>query len=300
MNTVVFGSRGSALALSQTKHIMARFEELNPSIKTDLSIVSTTGDQLTDLPLSAIGGQGAFTREIEHALLDAAIDVAVHSLKDLPIQQPQGLYLCAIPEREAPEDILITKNGCTLEELPQGARVGTSSLRRKIQLLLIRPDLEIVELRGNVPTRIARVVEGPLDAAILALAGIRRLRLENDTPMQIISLSQMLPSPGQGALALEIRTEDVELAGLITPLHDARAAAEVHCERAILKGFGGGCRAPLGTYAQCIGNTLDIRAIACNPDTGKKLCIHEEASVEEAQRQGEDIGLRLAKGLQLC
>lgn len=298
--TIVFGTRGSALALSQTEHTIRRFRELNSDVQTEITVITTTGDRLADAPLAAIGGQGAFTREIEQALLAGDIDAAVHSLKDLPVHQPDGLHLCAIAERATPADALVSEAGHTLESLPEGARVGTSSLRRKMQLLLTRPDLRIMELRGNVPTRIARVREGRIDAAIIALAGMRRLNLGNETCFREIPLSQMLPAPGQGALAVEIRAGDSGIARRMERLHDARAAAEVRCERAILEGFGGGCRSPLGAHAICVDGRLRIEALAGNPDTGEAKRIQESGSVEDAESLGREIGLRLSKGLNLC
>lgn len=295
---MLFGTRGSALALSQTEHTVKRFQRLNPDTEVKTVIIATTGDKLSDAPLAVIGGFGAFTREIEHALLSREIDAAVHSLKDLPVQQPDGLCIGAISERCIATDVLVSEAGYTLESLPEGAQVGTSSLRRKMQLLAIRPDLKIEELRGNVPTRIDRVRERRFDAAVIARAGLARLKLEDTTCFREIPLSQMLPAPGQGALAVEIRNDTAEIARKVERLHDRKAAAEVCCERAILRGFGGGCRSPLGAYAHYENETLQVSAMAGNPETGKTIQVQESGASEEAEALGLRIGLKLRKALE--
>ena len=294
---VVFGTRGSDLALTQTKSTMARFNACNPDIETAYTIIKTTGDTLTQAPLSEIGGFGAFTREIETALLSGDIDIAVHSFKDLPIQQPEGLYVAAIPERQTPADALISNAGYTLETLPENARVGTSSLRRRTQLLLSRPDLRIEELRGNVPTRLSKVRDGQYDAVIIALAGLTRLGLHREPGLWEIPVTTILPAPGQGALALEIRQADTELARRLTQLHDERASVEARCERAVLQGFGGGCRSPLGAYAHCEGDTLRLDALATDPGTGKHFRLEHECHVSEALNVGLETGKELRAAL---
>jgi len=287
---VILGSRGSDLALAQTKMVMARLTEIQPSLEIALQIIKTTGDNKPEARLEEIGGLGAFTREIELALLNGEIDVAVHSLKDLPTRQPEGLVVAAVAGRESPNDVLITRAGNTLTDLREKAVVGTSSLRRKSQLLALRPDLEIHELRGNVTTRMKRVAQGGLDAVILAAAGLHRLGLGKTEGVWEIPVSVMLPAPGQGALALETRIADERLRQLLEPLHDREAAAAVQCERAVLQAFGGGCRAPLGVYARIQGNVTYVMAFAANMETGKTVSLSREGSVAEAISLGEEIG----------
>ena len=295
---VVFGSRGSDLALTQTRMVMDRLTAVCPCLEIELRIIKTTGDNKPDARLEEIGGLGAFTREIEVALLDGEIDVAVHSLKDLPTKQPEGLVVAAVAGRVCPNDVLISQGGYTVDDLPKGAMVGTSSLRRRAQLLDLRPDVEVCELRGNVPTRMGRVASGELDAVILAAAGLTRLGLLGKKGMWEIPMTQMLPAPGQGALALETRTGDVHLHELLKPLNDANAAIAVACERAALQGFGGGCRAPLGVYAQVHEGRVFVQAFAANTETGKTMRLLRDSPVEESVRLGEVIGKALYQGTQ--
>ncbi len=294
---IVFGTRGSALALAQTQHIITKCAAYVPELEAEIKIIKTTGDQLSQAPLSEIGGLGAFTREIEQALQSGRIDVAVHSLKDLPIEQPDGLYIAAIAERQSPSDVLISRKGYSLESLKRGALVGTSSLRRQTQLLLVRPDLHIGELRGNVPTRIAAVREGRFDAVVLAQAGLARLGLDQEPGLYEIPTAQMLPAPAQGALALEIRKDACDLARHLTPLHDHTAAAEVYCERAVLNAFGGGCRSPLGTRARCVEGHLHVEALAVDPETGRSVRLHNIGRIEDALTLGNELGAALRAGL---
>ncbi len=294
---IVFGTRGSALALAQTQHIITKCAAYVPELEAEIKIIKTTGDQLSQAPLSEIGGLGAFTREIEQALQSGRIDVAVHSLKDLPIEQPDGLHIAAIAGRQSPADVLISRAGHSLESLREGASVGTSSLRRKVQLLLTRPSLHIGELRGNVPTRVAAAHEGRYDAVVIALAGLVRLGLDHEPGLYEIPLSQMLPAPGQGALAIEIRTGASTLSRLLKPLHDENAATEVSCERAILKAFGGGCRSPLGASARCEGDKVFVEAFAADPENGKHVRIRRNGSNNAALELGLEIGRELRDGL---
>ena len=287
---VVFGSRGSDLALTQTRTVMARLAEVCPALEIELRIIKTTGDNKPEARLEDIGGLGAFTREIEVALLEGEIDVAVHSLKDLPTKQPEGLVVAAVAGRESPNDVLITQEGIALTELKKGALVGTSSLRRQSQLLALRPDLEIRELRGNVPTRMGRVVGGDLDAVILAAAGLNRLGLGKEKGVWKIPVSMMLPAPGQGALALETRSTDAPLQQLLALLHDGVAAAAVNCERAALQAFGGGCRAPLGVYAQVRDASIYVQGFAANMEAGQTATLSREGAVTDAISLGEAVG----------
>ncbi len=294
---IVFGSRGSDLALTQTRTVMARLASVCSELEIELRVIKTTGDIKADASLEEIGGLGAFTREIEMALLNGEIDVAVHSLKDLPTKQPEGLIVAAVAGRECPNDMLITKEGYTLQSLPVGAVVGTSSLRRRAQLLALRPDLDVRELRGNVPTRLRRVSDGELDAVILAAAGLNRLGLSGRSGIYQLSATEMLPAPGQGALALETRSNDDRVLQLLAKLHDPEVAAAVNCERAALQAFGGGCRAPLGVYAQVMDNVIHVQAFAANMETGKVVRLERDAPVDYAMSLGEEIGRELHDAL---
>jgi hydroxymethylbilane synthase len=294
---VVFGSRGSDLALTQTKMVINEFKNANPDIEIELRVIRTTGDNQPEAPLEEIGGLGAFTREIELALLAGEIDAAVHSLKDLPTRQPDGLYVAAITKRQCPADAIISNHGYSMESLPEGAVVGTSSLRRKAQLLHLRPDLKIRDLRGNVPTRLRRVRENMLDATILARAGLIRLGLEREHGVCEIPMESMLPAPGQGALALETRSDNTRLRELLLTLHDEATATAVQCERAVLQAFGGGCRAPLGVYAQAEKEHVCIKAFAADMESGTSFCLSRTASCDTAFQAAFDIGTLLREDL---
>ena len=262
---VVIGSRGSELALWQTNHIADLLRSAAPGLAVEIEVVSTRGDRILDKPLPEIGGKGVFTEELERALRDESIDLAVHSLKDLPVQEPDGLTIGAIPERATPLDAIVARNAASLAELPEGARVGTSSLRRKAQLLVKRPDLTIVDLRGNVETRIAKVLEKrELDAAVLACAGLERLGLQ-DVISEVLQPDVMLPAPGQGALAIQCREDDGDLLELLAAIDHGESRAEVTAERALLQGLGGGCSAPIGALVQSGNDRVGVRCGVFGP-----------------------------------
>ncbi len=248
-SSLVLGTRGSPLALWQARHIAARLEESNPSLTVSLNVIRTRGDAVQDAPLSRIGGKGLFTREIEDALLEGRIDLAVHSMKDLPTTLPPGLCLGAIPSRESPWDALVARGGLSWERLPLGARVGTSSLRRRAQILSVRPDLQVVDLRGNVDTRLRKVEEGEVDAAILALAGLKRLKREEGVS-EVLSWDVMVPAVGQGALGIEIREGDQTVSAALLPLHDPISAQAVEGERRWLHALQGGCQVPAAAHVR--------------------------------------------------
>jgi len=275
MTRIVIGSRGSDLALTQTNYIADRLRALSPDIEVAVEIISTKGDRVTDVPLAQVGGKGVFTKELEVALLDGSIDLAVHSLKDLPTELPGGLALAAVPERENPSDALISASGAGLLDLPQGARVGTSSTRRQVQLRACRPDLVLVDLRGNVPTRLKKLHDEGLDAIILASAGLNRLGLERHIT-EHIAPEHMLSAVGQGALGIEIREDDTKLRALLEGLHDPITAAATAAERTLLAAMGGGCQVPLGALATLSGDTITLRACACSPD-GRQVIRAEES-----------------------
>jgi hydroxymethylbilane synthase len=263
--TLTIGTRGSQLARAQTNMVADMIRTAAPGTEVTIEIIRTTGDHITNVPLAQIGGKGLFTKELEVALLDGGIDLAVHSMKDLPTELPDGLALGAVPERERPEDALICEKWATLDDLPGGVHVGTSSLRRSAQLRAYRNDLDIVDLRGNIDTRIGKVSSGDLDAAILACAGLTRLG-RADAIRQHIGADIMLSAVGQGALALEMREDDADLAETLDALHHAPTAAAVTAERACLAEMGGGCQVPLGALATLEGDRLQMIACVCSLD----------------------------------
>ncbi len=257
--TLIIGSRGSQLALWQANHIASRLGRLG--VQTQIEIIRTTGDHLQTASLVQAGGKGLFTKEIEDALLNGTIDLAVHSLKDLPTDNREGLTIAAIPQREDARDAMA---GCALNELKPGARVGTSSGRRGAQLLNLRPDLTVEPIRGNVDTRLRKLKEGQFDAIMLAAAGLRRLGLEREIT-QLFTPDEICPAPGQGALAIQTRLDDVALE-VCSALNDPRTSECVRCERSVLAALGGGCQLPVGVFAETDGESLHVRAIALSLD----------------------------------
>ena len=288
---LIIGSRGSQLALWQARWVAARLAESGHECR--IEIIRTTGDKITDVPLAKVGTKGLFTKEIEEALAAGAIDLAVHSMKDLPTALPAGLTLAAIPEREDARDAMI---GCRLADLAEGARVGTSSLRRAAQLLALRPDLLIDPLRGNLDTRLRKVVEGQYGAIVLAAAGLNRMGWSGSIA-EILPIETMCPAVGQGALAIETRDD----AG--RPLGPARAACAaldheptriaVMAERAVLAGLGGGCQVPIGAHAVVRDGWIQLRAVVVSPDGAILIRRHGEGPAAQA----EDLGAQLAREL---
>jgi hydroxymethylbilane synthase len=282
--SLIIGSRGSHLALWQANYIAGRLKELG--VASEIQIIKTTGDHLQTASLVQAGGKGLFTKEIEDALLAGGIDVAVHSLKDLPTENPAGLTIAAIPEREDPRDALVGKR---LAELPQRARVGTSSNRRAAQLRLLRPDFVIDPVRGNVDTRLRKLHEGQYDAIVLAAAGLRRLGLQNEIA-EFFSPEQICPAPGQGALGIQTRGED-RAREICAQLNDELTARAVRCERAVLAALGGGCQLPIGAYAEVNGPLISVQAGVFAPDGSRHV---------RTQAQGadpEELGQRVAQEL---
>ena len=247
--TLIVGTRGSALARQQTDWVSAHLTAAWPNLACSISLFQTSGDKILDKPLPEIGGKGLFTEELENALRSGEIDIAVHSLKDLPIDNAPGLMIGAIGEREDPRDVLISRRYHTLARLPHGARVGTSSLRRSAQLLAARPDVRILSLRGNVDTRIRKAMQGEYDAIVLAAAGVLRLGFGSHIA-EYLSFEVMLPAPGQGALAVQCRADDEATHTLLHPIDHAPSRSAVFAERAFLSGLGGGCSAPVAAYAR--------------------------------------------------
>jgi hydroxymethylbilane synthase len=282
------GSRGSQLALWQARWIQARLESFGAECR--LEIIHTSGDKITDVALSKVGTKGLFTKEIEEALLSRAIDLAVHSLKDMPTDLPAGLTLSAIPEREDPRDAMV---GARLSDLAQHARVGTSSLRRAAQLRAIRPDLEIENIRGNLDTRLRKLDEGRYDAIMLASAGLRRLGWENRIS-ELLDPDVMCPAVGQGALAVETRKDDGEAYNLSKKLDHPDSRIAVTAERAVLASLGGGCQVPIGAHATVDhGRIVHIRAVVVSPDGSQVIRKEARGLATEAAAIGRVLGEQL-------
>jgi hydroxymethylbilane synthase len=284
------GSRGSQLALWQANHVAALLREQGHTV--EIEIIKTTGDKITDVALAKVGTKGMFTKEIEEALADKRVDLAVHSLKDVPTELGPEFELAAIMKREDPRDAFISVKFETLEELPQGAKVGTSSLRRQAQLKALRPDLETFPLRGNVDTRIRKLESGEYDAIILAAAGVHRLGLHKHVRSRI-SADVMCPAVGQGALAIEIRHSDAQTRTLLAFLNDAETRAAIECERALLGSMGGGCQVPIGAYAEKCGGRLHLRAMVGRPDGS--LILREQADGDDGEKLGREVAQTLLK-----
>ena len=282
---LVIGSRGSQLALWQARHIAACLEQRG--VETRLEIIKTTGDKITDVPLSQVGGKGLFTKEIEEALLAGSIDLAVHSLKDMPTGLPDGLTLAAIPPREDPRDALIGK---PLAELGPGDRIGTSSLRRAAQLHALRRGFAIETLRGNVDTRLRRLDEGHYSAIVLAAAGLKRLGWANRI-RELLDAEVMCPAVGQGALAIETRDDGGPAHAIARKLNDADSETAVIAERALLAALAGGCQVPIGAHARIEGGQIHLQAIVASPD-GQRI-IRDRASGQDAETLGRELGERL-------
>jgi hydroxymethylbilane synthase len=286
------GTRGSPLALWQARHVAGRLGPLAGSRPVELVEVETTGDRVRDRALTQIGGDGVFTKEIQRALLEGAVDVAVHSLKDLPTAAVIGLTLAAVPPRGPAGDVFVSRRHRSFDGLPQGAVVGTSSLRRRSQALYRRPDLRLRDLRGNVETRLRKLAEQDLDAIILAQAGLERLGLAGEIT-EILDPSWMLPAVGQGALGMECRADDPATRALLDPLDDAPTRQAVLAERALLRGLGGGCLVPVGASAAVRGDRLELRAAVLAPDGSRRV----RGEVAGPAGEAEDLGRRLAEDL---
>lgn len=293
MPKIILGTRGSQLARWQTDWVAARLRERVPDIEIGIEIITTQGDRVLDTPLPQIGDKGLFTREIENALLQGRVHAAVHSLKDLPTELPDGLMLAAICEREDVRDALVTKHHCALRDLPHGARIGTSSLRRAAQLRAYRSDFQIVNLRGNVDTRLRKSAGDDYDAIVLAAAGLIRLGHANRIA-EFLSLDVMLPAPGQGALAVEICADDADTCALVAMLDHAPTRAATDAERAFLRALGGGCQVPIAAFAQVDGNSLHLRGLIANED-GTRIVRGEISGGVNAV---ELLGANLVKQLQ--
>jgi hydroxymethylbilane synthase len=286
------GTRGSRLALWQAEQVAERTRALLPGAECELVVIKTQGDKILDVALSRIGDKGLFTKELEQALAAGTVDMAVHSLKDLPTTLPEGMALGAVLERENPCDVLLSAAGLTLGALPVGARVGTSSLRRASQLRHLRPDLEVVSIRGNVETRVARVHAGEVDAAVLAYAGVARMGMLSEVS-EVLAPELVLPAVGQGAIAVEIRRDDQEMSALAPLLNHQRTACEVAAERAYLRALEGGCQVPLGCLARCSGDRLVLQGMVGSLDGSRLLRENVEGPAESAVALGQELARRL-------
>jgi hydroxymethylbilane synthase len=282
------GSRGSLLARWQAEHVQALLAARGHECR--IHLITTTGDRVQDRRLESVGGKGAFLKEIEEAMLAGEVDLAVHSLKDVPTALPEGLRLCAVLERADPRDALVSAAGVPFADLPAGSTIGTSSLRRQCQVRALRPDLAVADLRGNVDTRLQKLRDGRCHAIVLALAGLTRLG-RADEATEALDPDTFVPAPGQGAIALECRTGDATVAAAVAPLHDARTASEVEAERSLLQVLGGGCNVPLGAYATTVGPELRLVAFVGRADG---------SSLVRGERRGSDpvsVGRGLADDL---
>jgi hydroxymethylbilane synthase len=293
---LVYATRRSALALAQCRAFVASLQAAVPALSTTELLVVTTGDRIVDRPLADIGGKGLFVKEIEEALLERRADFAVHSIKDVPGTLPGGLHIACIPRREDPRDALVAPRHGTLDALPLGARVGTSSLRRMVALKARRPDLDVVPLRGNVDTRLRKVDEGECDAIVLARAGLVRLGLAGRAT-DVLGPDVSLPAVGQGALGIECRDSDAETREILAHLHHPETATCVAAERGVLVALGGDCKTPLGAHATREADTIHLRAFIAQPDgTGLR---RGEVTLPwpETEDQARDLGLRLGESL---
>ena len=285
-------TRKSALAMWQAEHVKARLESLHPGLEVELLAMSTKGDKILDVPLAKVGGKGLFVKELESAMLEDRADIAVHSMKDVPMEFPEGLGLAVISEREDPTDAFVSNKYANFDELPEGAVVGTSSLRRRCQISERRPDLKVDWLRGNVNTRLAKLDNGDYDAIVLASSGLKRLGF-HDRISTIIDDKISLPAAGQGALGIECRLADVDIIELIKPLIHEPSSICVTAERAMNRRLEGGCQVPIAGYAVLEGDQLFVRGLVGEPDGS--LILRNE--VRGPADQAEQLGIQLAEAL---
>jgi len=285
-------TRKSPLALWQANHVREALVARNPGLKVELLTMTTQGDKILDTPLAKVGGKGLFVKELEVGMLEGRADLAVHSMKDVPVEFPDGLGLAAVLPREDPRDVLISNRFLNIDELPDGARVGTSSLRRQCQLRARRPDLRILDLRGNVNTRLKKLDEGAYDAILLAAAGVRRMGWESRIT-ELLPPEQFLPAIGQGAIGIEIRTDDQRVAGLVAQLNDSRTATRIAAERALNERLQGGCQVPIAGYSEISHGVIVLRALVGRPD-GSELV---QGVISGRPEDAEELGRVLADDL---
>ncbi len=290
--TITIGTRGSALALWQAEWVKSAIVRHYPSLSVTLEIIKTKGDKILDVPLAKVGGKGLFVKEIEEALLNGRIDLAVHSMKDMPAEIPDGLHIGAVPERETPNDVLISRHNLPFSKLPDGAKIGTSSLRRASQLLNARPDIVIESLRGNLGTRIKKLETENLDAIVLAAAGVKRLNLE-DKISEYIDTETLLPAVGQGALCIESRKNDPEINGILSKLDHSATHSIITGERAFLHRLEGGCQVPMAAYGTINGSEITITGIVAEIDGSKIIKQVITGPVTDAEKIGNELAERL-------
>ena len=289
---VRIGTRGSQLALRQAEEIAAGLRRAWPRIEVELVPIRTSGDRLATAHLAEVGGKGLFVQEIDEALREGRVDLAVHSLKDLPAERPRDLVLAAFPRREDPRDVLVGATPTSMDALPAGARVGTSSLRRSVQLLARRPDVAAMPIRGNVDTRLRKLRQGEYDALVLAAAGLRRLGLL-DATATLLEPDEMLPAVGQGTLGVETRADDGEILALAEPLTDGETRTATLAERAFLEAVGGTCTTPLAAYARRAGDRLRLDAFVATPDGARVMRDGEVGDPEAPEALGRRLAARL-------
>lgn len=292
------GTRGSPLALAQANEVKHRLAVAHPELSAEsaieIVIIKTTGDMIQDRALSAIGGKGLFTKEIEEALLDGSIDIAVHSMKDVPTRLPEGLEVSAILEREDPRDAFFSDKASSLADLPQGAVVGTASLRRQAQIKAFRPGIKVVTFRGSVQTRLRKLQEGQVDATLLAVAGLKRLG-KRELITASLSFEEMLPAPAQGAVGLEIHRDNARARDFLDAIHHADSAHRIAAERACLAELDGSCRTPIAALAETRGGELRLRCLLAAPDGSPLFRCERWGSLTDAAAMGTDAGADLKK-----
>lgn len=291
-NIVRIATRKSALALWQAEFVKAQLEHFHSDVQVELVPMSTQGDIILDTPLAKIGGKGLFVKELEQAMLDGRADIAVHSMKDVPVEFPEGLALHTICQREDPRDAFVSNNHANIEQLPQGAIVGTSSLRRQCQIRALRPDLDIRDLRGNVNTRLAKLDDGQYDAIILAAAGLIRLEM-HDRIRAFIEPEVSLPANGQGAVGIECRIDDEFVKGLLAPLEHNETRIRVNAERAMNRRLEGGCQVPIGAYALVDGDQVHLRGLVGAVDGSEILRAEISGKAADAQTLGTQLAEQL-------
>jgi len=292
MSKLRLGTRGSRLALWQAEWVASEMQRLYPTLQIEIRVIKTQGDKILDVALSKIGDKGLFTKEIENALLAGEIDLAVHSMKDLPTLLPSGLIAGAVLQRENPQDVLISSRGFNFETLPQGGRIGTSSLRRIAQMKAMRPDLQPVDLRGNLETRLKKMEDQKLDGIILAFAGVKRLGFESYIT-QMIDTQLILPAVSQGAVVVEVRAGDQDTQKLIAPINDQATDAATRAERALLREMEGGCQVPIAALAQVRGNRLQLKAMVASLDGEHVIRDSQDGETGRAADIGKNLAMRM-------
>lgn len=293
LKRIIMGSRASKLAMVQAQYVRGELKKFYPALDIEVKSIKTTGDKIADVALAKIGDKGLFTKEIEDALLRREIDLAVHSMKDLPTELPKGLKIAAVTKREDPRDVLVSKRGFTIKTLPKNSRVGTSSLRRRAQILHLREDLDVMDLRGNLDTRLRKLNEGLYDAIVVAYAGIRRLGLTLN--LSTTSTKDIIPQAGQGALGIEVREDSREVVDMVRELDDADCHLCVDAERALLSGLEGGCQVPIGVYAEVRGDMLYMTTGVFSLDGRRAVRDNISGHKDEAEALGQALAEKILK-----